>query len=162
MKATEVDRGMLAVRRARSVRERDSRVGLQQALQEHQQRRRHLTTLQDRLAEASAWQEGDISSYLARRHGLLALGDAIVRATEQVDAAQQIADSAHAHWSHDKVRLSAVESLLERRAEVRRAERARREAAELDDIAAQLWIRSRGADASPTPDPTLHDREAAR
>lgn len=146
MSARDLDRGMRAVERARSVRERDSRVGLQQALQERNQRRARLESMQAQLADASTWHDGDVSSFLTRRHGLLALGEAIVAATQEVDAAQQIVDSAHAHWTSDKVRLSAVESLLERRAEARRAERARREAAEFDDIAAQLWIRRRRAE----------------
>ena len=169
MSARDLDRGMHAVRRARSVREQDSRIGLQQALREHAEQRTRLESLQTQMSQASTWQEGDISSYLVRRHGLLALGEAIVSATHAFDAGKQIVDSAHAHWSTDKVRLSAVESLLERRAEERRAERARREAAELDDIASQLWIRrqhrssSDGSDRSHfVPDTAPIDLEDAR
>lgn len=159
MSARDLDRGVRAVERARSVRERDSRIGLQQALQERNERHARLVAMQEQLAGASTWQQGDVASYLTRRHGLLALGEAIVTATEELDAAQQIADSAHSHWSADKMRLSAIESLLERRAEERRAERARREAAEFDDIAAQLWTRSRRAALSSR---THADPEAVR
>lgn len=134
---------MLAVKRARSVRERDSRIGLQQATQERDHHRTRLDALQQQLREASSGRDSDIASFQARRHGLLALGEAIVAVGKEVEAAQQIVDSAHSHWSHDKVQLSAVESLLERRAEARRVERARREAKELDDIAGQLWLRNR-------------------
>lgn len=172
MSARDLDRGMHAVKRARSVREQDSRIGLQQALREHTQRRMRLESLQAQMTEASAWRDGDVSSYLVRRHGLLALGEAIVSATGAVEAARQIVDSAHAHWSSDKVRLSAVESLLERRAEERRVERARREAVELDDIATQLWTRNRRSTSSvrsdrpalsvPVPHTAPTDLESAR
>jgi flagellar export protein FliJ len=60
-----------------------------------------------------------------------------------VAAARTVSASAREHWQRDKTRLSAVELLLERRAEERRAERARREARELDDVVAQRWLRRR-------------------
>ena len=159
MSARDLDRGMRAVRRARSVRERDSRIGMSTAVAEREQQRARVEDLQTQLVEASSWREGDTPSFLAGRAGVLALGDALASATERLDQASRVADAAHAHWSADKVRLSAVESLLERRAEQRRAERERRVAAELDDVAAQLWIRARAASsdrspASPRPEAT--------
>ncbi|WP_110180321.1 flagellar FliJ family protein [Nocardioides solisilvae] len=138
------DRGMRAVERVRSVRERDSRLGLQAAAVERDRQQDRLTELQERLAGAPAWGVGETWSYLAERTALLSLGDASSRAEQELAAAQRIAEAAHAHWSQDRTRLAAVENLLERRAEARRVERARREARELDDIAAQLWSRQQG------------------
>ncbi|QCX28589.1 flagellar FliJ family protein [Nocardioides jishulii] len=142
MSARNLDRGMRAVERVRAVRERDSRIGLQQALAEREQRRARLADLNDQLASSPAWDEGDATSFRARRAAVLAIGAAAGAAGDQLGAAHRIADSAQAHWSTDKTRLAAVESLLARRAEVRRGERAHREAVELDDIAAQLWGRA--------------------
>ena len=42
--------------------------------------------------------------------------------------------------------LEAIDLLLERRAELRRAERLRAEARELDDLAGQRWLRDRADD----------------
>lgn len=160
MSARDVDRGLRAVGRVRAVRERDSRIGLQQALAEREERRTRLAHLEQQLATDPAWEQGDTSSFLAHRTALLGLGEAVTGAREQVEAAGRIAETAHAHWSGDKVRLAAVESLLERRAQARRAERAHREATELDDIAAQGWSRRR-ADASPTDTPPADAPPAA-
>lgn len=166
MSTRDLDRGLRAVGRVRAVRERDSRIGLQQALAERDERRTRLARLEQQLAADPAWEQGDTSSFLARRTALLGLGEAITGAREQVEAAGRIAETAHAHWSADKVRLSAVESLLERRGQARRAERAHREAGELDDIAAQGWSRRRAAaspdDTSHATHPTSTDPGAAR
>lgn len=163
MSAADLDRGMRAVERVRAVRERDSRIGLQQALREreaHRARVQHLVGL----LEDGSWQAGDTPAFTAARHAMLAVGDAIEAATEELAAAQRIADTAQAHWTSDKVRLSAVESLLARRAETRRAERSHREAVELDDIAGQLWARTHST-ASHSPashGAERHDPEADR
>jgi flagellar protein FliJ len=139
------DRGMRAVERVRSVRERDSRLGLQEAAAERDRQQARLAALEERLRSTPTFGEGGSGSFVALRDSLLSLGEAIGRARQDVAAAQRIAETSHAHWTQDKTRLSAVENLLERRAEARRAERARREARELDDIAAQLWTRQQGA-----------------
>lgn len=144
MSAADVDRGMRAVERVRGVRERDSRIGLQQAMQEHAAHQQRLDDLHARLDAVPAWEEGESSSFLAVRDSLALLSDAITGATEALGAAARISESARAHWTQDKTRLAAVESLLERRAQARRTERERAEARELDDIAGQLWLRSRG------------------
>lgn len=162
MSARQLDRGMLAVRRARSVRERDSRIGMSTAVAQREQQRARVTDLRTQLDDASTWREGDTPSFLAGRAGILALGDALASATERLEQAARVADAAHAHWSSDKARLSAVESLLERRAEQRRAERERRVAAELDDVAAQLWIRARAAATTPDRSPASPRPEAPR
>jgi flagellar FliJ protein len=153
MGAADDDRGMKAVARARSVRERDSRIGLQHALLERNAHRNRLDQYEQRISAVTSWQGGDSSTYLAKRQMALALGEAAREEAVLLDSAQQVADAAHAHWSQDKIRLSAVESLLERRAAERRTERARREAIELDDIASQLWIRARRS-TSDSPNPT--------
>ena len=150
MSAREQDRGMRAVERARSVRERDSRIGLQRALAERNEHQARLTQLQEYFASGSGVTAADPSAFLAERAAMLAVGDAIADERTRLEASQQVADVAHAHWSGDKVRLSAVESLLERRAEVRRVERERHERTELDGVASQLWIRAqRAAERSP-------------
>lgn len=71
-----------------------------------------------------------------------ALGRAVTDAEEAVAAATRISGTAHAHWVQDRTRLKAVELLLERRAEERRAEAVRREDRELDDVSARLWSRN--------------------
>ncbi|WP_181313150.1 flagellar FliJ family protein [Nocardioides campestrisoli] len=145
MSTSTHDRGMRAVERVRSVRERDSRLGLQQATAERDRQQARLDALEQQLHDSSAWTSGETWSYLALRGSLLGLGESIARAEQEVAAAQRIAESAAAHWGQDRTRLAAVENLLARRAEARRTERARREARELDDISAQLWTRQQGA-----------------
>ena len=58
--------------------------------------------------------------------------------------------AARDRWLADRSRLAAVESLVERRAAAVRAERARRETRELDEVAQEMWRRddrSRGRSA---------------
>jgi flagellar export protein FliJ len=137
------DAGMRAVARVRGVREQDSRLGLQQAVAEERDAVRTLTLLEDRLAAADDGTGGDLATFLAVRVGHQALAADIARSRMAVAAARTVSASAREHWQRDKTRLSAVELLLERRAEERRAERARREARELDDVVAQRWLRRR-------------------
>lgn len=144
---TQDDRGMRAVLRARSVRERDSRVGLLQARAEealHAARAAHLAArIADAADVADGGDGGSSRDFLAARDHLLALGDAATAARSELASAHRIAESAQAHWQGDRIRVRAVESLLERRAQARRDERARREALALDDVAAQGWARRR-------------------
>lgn len=142
MTATETDRGMRAVARVRSVREQDSRLGLQMALSEHRRHQAALHQLRERLDAAPVWTAGDATSFLALRQSMENLSQAVTDAQQAVDAAVRISETAHAHWTQDRTRLRAVELLLERRAEERRAEHARREARELDDVSARLWSRA--------------------
>ena len=137
------DPGLRAVARVRGVREQDSRLGLQQAVAEEHEAGRHLTLLEDRLASADDGTGADLATFLAVRVGHQALAADIARSRMAVAAARTVTASARDHWQRDKTRLSAVELLLERRAEERRAERARREARELDDVVAQRWLRRR-------------------
>lgn len=142
------DRGLRAVARVREVRERDSRLGLQRALLEQQQHADALTALEDELATraARADQAGqsaptDTAAYVAQRAGLQSLGLAVGGARGRLASAEVVRAAADAHWQADHTRLSAVEGLLEGRAEVRRTEVLQAEAKELDDAAGRQWLR---------------------
>ncbi len=138
---SEQDAGMRAVARVRSVREQDSRLGLQQALRELHAADDRVAHLRDALVAADAFSGGDMAAYVALRGRLQSLGDALWTARAEAESSRTIAQSAQAHWQRDRTRLEAVEQLLERRAAERRAEAARAEARDLDDIAGQLWQR---------------------
>jgi flagellar FliJ protein len=141
------DAGMLAVARVRAVRERDSRIGLQQAMDEQRRHEAYLAELGRRLSEALRFDGGSVATYLHVRAGYQALTHEIGAVTAELQSARNIVESAREHWRRDKTRLSAVELLLERRGDQRRAERRRREARELDDIAGQRWQRQTGGAA---------------
>lgn len=133
--------GMRAVERVRRVREQDSRIGLQQALDEQRLHEARVAELRVRLETGSAFDAGSAGSFLALRASLDALGAAVRSAEFDVAASRTISDAAYAQWALDRARLAAVEALIERRAEATRAEAARREARELDEIAVQRWQR---------------------
>ncbi|WP_110208260.1 flagellar export protein FliJ [Nocardioides daejeonensis] len=142
-------RGDLAgVVRVRSVRERDSRLGLAQALREQRAAEQAAAGLRDTLRDTPAFGSGSIREFLAHTTHLDALGHAIAQADRDVLLARGIADAARIHWQGDRSRLRAVEMLRERRAESRRLEVARKQAAQLDDLATQRWSRRTGAMAS--------------
>ncbi len=134
------DAGMRAVARVRSVRESDSRVGLQTALLESRSAQTTVDDLRGRIASASGFAAGSAAEFLALRASLGALGEVLITAEEHLDASRTISEAAYARWQQDRTRLAAIEMLLERRAAARRAERERTEARELDDIAAQRWL----------------------
>ncbi|QBR92374.1 flagellar FliJ family protein [Nocardioides euryhalodurans] len=136
------DAGMLAVARVRGVREQDSRLGLRRALTEEQEAGHRVALLEERLARSTKT-DGSVASYLAVRASHQALAADAARAREALLSAGTVAVTARDHWQRDKTRLSAVELLLERRAERRREERLRREAGELDDVVAGRWLRAR-------------------
>lgn len=138
------DAGMLAVARVRGVREQDSRLGLRQAAADEREAWRRVSALEEQLAQARPV-DGDLASFLAVRTAGQALAHEVGQARQAATAARTVVVAAREHWQRDKTRLSAVELLLERRAEARRAERARREAAELDDIVSARWQHSRHA-----------------
>jgi hypothetical protein len=112
--SASADRGLVAVRRVREARERDSRAGLEQALAETRQRAATAEVSRARLAAAPTFGSGT-------------------------------AEEARRRWGLDRRAVRTVELLLERRAAERRADRARREAADLDELAAQGWLRTRPA-----------------
>ena len=136
------DAGMRAVARVRGVRERDSRLGLRRAVADEREAWRRVAAVEERLASARAT-DGHLASFLAVRAAGAALAHEARLARESADTAHTVAESAREYWQRDKTRLSAVELLLERRAEARRAERVRREVAELDDLASVRWTRRR-------------------
>lgn len=145
------DAGLLAVARVRKVRESDSKIGLQTALAELHQAQARVDVLRHQLETADAFGTGSAAEFLAVRTSLQAIGEVLVSAEEQRESTGTISAAAFARWQHDRARLAAIEMLLERRAAAHRAEVARAEATELDDIAAQRWLRQRGrAAGTPT------------
>jgi flagellar FliJ protein len=135
------DRGMRAVARVRGVREQDSRIGLQQALTEQREHEARAVELRGRIETGDSFALGTAASFLALRASLDALGQVLRAAEAEAASSRTVSEAAYAHWLADRTRLSAVETLLDRRERARREEAARREARELDDIAAQLWLR---------------------
>lgn len=144
------DRGMLAVRRVRSVRETDSRVGLQQAVVERRIAGARVSDLRARLAHAGRDQRdaATTTAFLAGRAALLSMTSSLRDAEEAWETSRTVTEAARAQWQVDRTRLEAIDLLLERRAEDRRAERLRVEARELDDLAGQRWLRDRSGDRS--------------
>lgn len=134
------DAGMRAVARVRSVRESDSRVGLQTALLESRSAQATVDGLRDRITAAAGFATGSAAEFLALRASLGALGDVLIAAEAHCDQTRTISEAAYVRWQQDRTRLAAIEMLLERRAAARRAEQERAEARELDDIAAQRWL----------------------
>ena len=146
MSRVEHDAGLRAVARVRAIRERDSLLGLQASLAEEQQAQERVVGLEGRLASWSA-PEGTTSAFLAARASGLALAQEARLARTAARTAHTLTLASQDHWRRDKTRLSAVERLLERRAAERRAESARREARESDELASVRWLR----DHTPTP-----------
>lgn len=135
------DRGLRAVSRVRDVRERDSRIGLQQAMQEEASLQARVAELDETLRTHGAFVSGDMTQFVALRQSLEVLREVATEARQEADSAATVTASARAHWLRDKTRLSAVEGLLERRADERRAEAQTKETHELDDVAGRLWLR---------------------
>lgn len=137
------DPGLHAVARVREVRERDSRLGLQQALTLTQERERAAAAAQHDLTARAAFTHGPTPTYLASRHALAAMAARAQELAGLAAASRTSTEEARRRWQQDRTRLRAVESLLERRAEERRVEADRRESRELDDVAGRLWLRGR-------------------
>lgn len=143
---TRKDAGLHAVRRVREVREQDSRIGLLQANNEVRAAQTQLTRLNDALVDdRPAGSSASTGSFLVVRTALTALSGRISTARDGLDMSRTVAEAALVHWQADKARVRAVEELLVRRENERRHDAERREARELDDIAAQRWLR--GGDA---------------
>ncbi|WP_370290448.1 flagellar FliJ family protein [Nocardioides sp.] len=135
------DLGLGAVERVRSVRETDSRIGLQRVLGEESAAVARLAGIEDGLAERRV---PALTTPSALRGHLAELENItlhLAEARSEVRTAAIVSAEARSRWSADRARLAAVEHLLARRAETRRAEAARREAREADDLAAQAWAR---------------------
>jgi flagellar FliJ protein len=132
-----------AVERVRRVREQDSLAGLQLALREVDSSQQHLTAIEDRLTDLSQQTVSTPEEFVALRHGLLALGQAVDAARTSLESAHVLATSAHSHWQNDRIRLRTIEMLQERRIAQAQAEHARAEAKTQDEVATQLWRRRR-------------------
>lgn len=139
------DRGLAAVRRVREVRETDSRIGLKLALDEEGAAGDRHAGFVGRLAATELPDCTTPGELMALHRGLVVLGDALVAARSESAQATALAADARSRWAADRARLAAVELLLTRRADRRRAEAQRRESAEADDLAGQRWLRSGGA-----------------
>jgi flagellar export protein FliJ len=143
--SASADRGLVAVRRVREARERDSRAGLEQALAETRQRAATAEASRARLAAAPTFGSGTAEEYLAYTRLVRALAESVFETQEAVRRSTTVAEEARRRWGLDRRAVRTVELLLERRAAERRADRARREAADLDELAAQGWLRTRPA-----------------
>ena len=140
-KVHQDDRGLNAVRRVRVARENDSRVGLQHALTESRLADAAATRARQRLEGATSFGTGMLADFQMHRMLLSAMADDMRTSEETAAASARIADEARRRWIADRTAVRVADQLLERRRDARAAERARHEAAELDDLAAMGWLR---------------------
>ncbi len=136
------DRGMRAVARVREVRERDSRIGLLQAVTNVRTREEQLAELQVALEQAATRDADTLEEFVVSRHLLAAMAVAVREAEQRLDASRTVAVEAHHRWQADKARVRAIEHLLEQRALLRAEEAARAELREVDDIVGRLHART--------------------
>jgi len=120
------DRGLVAVRRVREAREREAEAA----------------ALRGRLASAPAFDTGTTDEFLGHTVLVRALAELVAEKEEAVRRSATVAEEARRRWGLDRQAVRTVELLLERRAEERRQVRARREAADLDELATQAWLRA--------------------
>lgn len=136
------DRGLAAVARVRSLRERDSLLGLLDADTRRRAEQERLDGLEDRLAGAATPAGPQpTADFLAERRGLLALGEAATASARRLEGASAVAAAARGRWQVDRTRLEAISLLQERRVEQEREERRHREDVETDEVAGRLWLR---------------------
>ena len=129
------------VARVRGVRERDSRLGLVEALDEEREAEARVVALQEQLATVKAFEAGDVASFATRQRSVAALADALTLARAALDSAHVVALAARDRWRSDRSRLAAVESLIDRREAEQRREQRRLEDRRLDAVAEDLWRR---------------------
>lgn len=137
------ERGLRAVARVRGVRERDSKLGLQQAARAVDERVRDLETRIRALDAAPRFAAGSAGDLVVSRAALAAMAREASAASDRVEAGRAIAVEALGRWQHDRSRLRAVELLADRRAARRREERRKADQRDLDDIAGRMWLRAR-------------------
>ncbi len=142
MSVHEQDRALGAVRRVRTAREQDSRIGLQQALAVSRERDQEAEQAQARLLGAPTFSAGTLADFRLHVLRMNGLAEAQRAAAGRAETSRAVAEEATRRWQHDRSHLRVVDLLLERRAEERAQERDRRDARELDDLAAQGWLRS--------------------
>lgn len=141
------DRGLAAVARVRSLRESDSRIGLQLVLAEEAAATARLEELTRAIATAAVPDETTPAALIAQRRALADVGLLAREARAARASAAILSAEARSRWGADHARLAAVEHLLERRAAGRRTEAGKRAAREADDLAAQRWSRQQSGDA---------------
>ncbi|MGZ4581919.1 MAG: flagellar FliJ family protein [Nocardioidaceae bacterium] len=148
MSTHEQDRGLAAVRRVRAARERDSRLGLQQALAVLADRHADAARAAARLDDHGSFAAGSVGDF--QLHAVLGAALAAARndADERAQAGARVAEEAANRWRADRARVRAVDLLLERRSDERALLRRRREERDLDDLAAQGWLRRTRAQAT--------------
>lgn len=145
---TDPDAGMRAVARVRGVREHDSRLGLAQAASDLHEAVHRFDAVAARLATSYDVSDADPAAYAASRTAAAGLAAEVRALQAAVASSATLAAMAREHWQRDRTGLSAVELLLERREEARRAERLRRERVEIDDLVATRWLRARALDVA--------------
>lgn len=128
--------------RLRSVRERDSRIGLAAALTEERAVLDMIAELERQLGTVPTSATTDLSAFQARHHHIEALGQALVGARATLANAQGLTMMARNRWVEDRSRLAAVESLVARRVAAALEERRRREDREQDEVGTDLWRRA--------------------
>jgi flagellar FliJ protein len=143
VKRHEQDRALHAVRRVRDVREQDSRFGLTVALGSAEKKEAAVEDATRRLDAAGSFAAGSVSDFQAHVDRMAGLVTLQSRAVAAADASRLVADEAQRRWQRDRQQVRVVDLLLERRAAERAEQLARREAAQLDDLATQAWLRKR-------------------
>ena len=128
--------------RLRSVRERDSRIGLAAALTEERVVLDMIAELERQLGSVPTSVTTDLAAFQARQHHIEALGQALVAARTTLANAQGLTMMARNRWVEDRSRLAAVESLVARRVAAALEERRRREDREQDEVGTDLWRRA--------------------
>lgn len=139
------DAGMRAVARVRGVREQDSRLGLSRVAADEREAGRRTTALREQLAATVLPESADPGAFALGRLAATGISAQVAEAERRLAAAGTVTTAAREHWQQDVTRLSAVELLLERRAQQRGAERLRRETSEVDDLVSARWLRARRA-----------------
>ena len=127
--------------RLRSVRERDSRIGLATALTEEREATAAVADLEQLLTSLPMPATFDVAAFQGRQHTIDTIRAALADTRSTLETARQVTVAARDRWVSDHSRLAAVESLVERRAAAVRAERERRETRELDEVAQEMWRR---------------------
>ena len=137
------------VARVRGIRERDSRLGLVEALGEEREAEARVDALQQQLTTVTAFETGDLAEFTTRQRTVTALADALTLARASLDSTRVVAQAARDRWRTDRSRLAAVESLLERREAEHRHEQRRQEDRRLDAVAEDLWRRRGSGTVTP-------------
>jgi flagellar FliJ protein len=127
--------------RLRSVRERDSRIGLATALTEEREAAAKVADLEQLLANLPMPATFDLTAFHSRQHTVELIRAALAAGRVTLATSRDVTAAARDRWLADRSRLAAVESLVERRAAAVRAERTRRETRELDEVAQEMWRR---------------------